>query len=423
MPCLQSSGAYTLIMRDWPGRPGQFFDHLPWDMQFLILLGQTMRNWMLPEYIADILPAGARQLECAKAAMLENFRLAGYELVIPPLIEYIHSLVSEEDTLLDLKTFKVADHFSGRQMGLRADITPQVSRIDAHLLAERTGVTRLCYAGSVVHTRPEGLARSREPLQLGAELYGYAGLDADLEIIELMLGALERAGVSGLRVNIGHAAIYRGIAAAGLSVETSQSLFKKLQSKDVVGIRELVSEVEEPYRSACLALPELYGPIEKLAQARGCLPALPVVELGLMQLASVADALKSRVELSFDLTELRGTQYHNGLLFSAYAEGWAAELARGGRYDNIGQRFGRARPATGFSLDLREMIRILPEQDFERGIRVAAKHWPGARSEVKRLREAGEMVVIDYLGESAEALSCDRELIPNGPAWYVVELA
>ncbi len=408
-------------MEHWPGRPGQFADNKAGCFPPFILLKRIMRNWLLPEYIADILPATARQVESAKAAMLEGFRVAGYELVLPPMVEYIDSLVSEEDASLGLKTFKLDDYLSGRQMGLRADITPQVSRIDAHLLGERTGVTRLCYAGSVVHTRPDGATGSREPMQVGAELYGYAGIEADLEVIELMLATLERAGVSGVRLDIGHMAIYRGLsAAAGLSSETSRALFAKLQSKDVASIRELVRDVAEPYRSAFLALPELYGPIAGLERARSCLPSLPEVELGLMQLSAVAKALEGRVALSFDLTELRGTQYHNGLLFAAYAEGWAEELARGGRYDNVGRRFGRARPATGFSLDLRDLIRILPEQGSVRGIRLAAKHWPQARAEVVRLRAAGEMVVIDYLGESAQALNCDRELTPDGSGWQVV---
>jgi ATP phosphoribosyltransferase regulatory subunit len=379
-----------------------------------------MRNWLLPEYIADILPATARQVESAKAAMLEGFRVAGYELVLPPLIEYIDSLVSEGDVTLDLKTFKLDDQLSGRQLGLRADITPQVARIDAHLLGGRTGVTRLCYAGSVVHSRPSGLTSSREPLQVGAELYGYAGIEADLEIIDLMLSTLEKAGVEKLRLDVGHIAIYRGLAAAaGLAPEVSRELFGLLQNKDAAGIAALVAGVAEPYKSAFLALPELYGPAVVLEKARTRLPSLPEVELGLMQLSAIARAMQGRAELSFDLAELRGDFYHTGLMFAAYAPGWSDAIARGGRYDNVGRRFGRARPATGFSLDLRDLLRILPERDSSRGIRVSARHLPAAAEEVARLRAAGEMVVVDYLGESADALNCDRELVPAEQGWQL----
>lgn len=379
-----------------------------------------MRNWLLPEYIADILPATARQVESAKAAMLEGFRVAGYELVLPPLIEYIDSLVSEGDVTLDLKTFKLDDQLSGRQLGLRADITPQVARIDAHLLGGRTGVTRLCYAGSVVHSRPSGLTSSREPLQVGAELYGYAGIEADLEIIDLMLSTLEKAGVKKLRLDVGHIAIFRGLAAAaGLAPEVTRELFSLLQNKDVASIAELVAGVAEPYKSAFLALPELYGPASVLDKARTRLPSLPEVELGLMQLAAIARAVQGRVELSFDLAELRGDFYHTGLMFAAYAPGWSDAIARGGRYDNVGRRFGRARPATGFSLDLRDLVRILPERDSSRGVWVAARHLPAAAEEVARLRAAGEMVVVDYLGESAVALNCDRELVPAADGWQL----
>jgi len=380
-----------------------------------------MRNWLLPEHIADILPATARQVETAKAAMLEQFRTSGYELVLPPLIEYIDSLVAEGDDSLEIKTFKLDDQLSGRQMGLRADITPQVARIDAHLLAERTGVTRLCYAGSVVHARPAGLMSSREPLQVGAELYGYAGIEADLEIIRLMLATLDLVGVEKQRLDIGNIAIFRGLAsAAGLSVELTREVFTALRSKDTSTVARLVKSVAEPYRSAFIALPELYGPRSVLERARGKLPSIPEVDLGLGQLLVIANALQDQVDLSFDLTELRGTAYHTGLMFAVYAPGWPDELARGGRYDNVGRRFGRARPATGFSLDLRDLLRILPERDSMRGVRVQSNLLPAAGDEVARMRSRGEVVIIDYLGESAASLNCDRELVEGSSGWQVV---
>ncbi|MDN0081370.1 ATP phosphoribosyltransferase regulatory subunit [Crenobacter sp. SG2305] len=380
-----------------------------------------MRNWLLPEHIADILPATARQVETAKAAMLELFRTGGYELVSPPMLEYIDSLMAESDPGLALKTFRVVDQLSGRQLGVRADITPQVARIDAHLLAERTGVTRLCYAGSVLHARPNGLMSSREPLQIGAELYGYAGTEADLEIVELMLASLRLVKVDGVRLDLGHIAIFRGLASAsGLSAQASRELLDVLQTKDVATIRELVADVAEPFRSAFLVLPELYGRGEVLDKARTKLPSLPEIELGLMQLAAVGRALGDSVDVSYDLAELRGDSYHTGLMFAAYAPGWSESIARGGRYDNVGRSFGRGRPATGFSFDLRDLIRILPQRHHEQAIRVAARLLPDARAEVDALRRRGEVVIIDYLGESAQALNCDRELVRTAEGWQVV---
>ena len=380
-----------------------------------------MRNWLLPEHIADILPATARQVETAKAAMLELFRVSGYELVLPPLVEYADALVSDDDTTLDLKTYKLDDHLSGRQLGLRADITPQVARIDAHLLSSRTGVTRLCYAGSVVHARPSGLMSSREPLQVGAELYGYAGIEADVEIIGLMLDALAQVGVQQVRLDVGHIGIFRGLAAAaGLAADVRQELFSALQAKDVATAAELVAGVAEPYRSAFLELPELYGPASVLEKARNRLPSLPEIELALMQLSAIAAAVGDRVQVSFDLAELRGDAYHTGLMFAAYAPGWSEALARGGRYDNVGRRFGRARPATGFSLDLRDLVRILPQRDSAQGIKLAARLLPQAAAKVAELRAAGERVIIDYLGESADALNCDRELQFVAGEWQLV---
>jgi len=380
-----------------------------------------MRNWLLPEHIADILPATARQVETAKAAMLELFRTSGYELVSPPMLEYIDSLMAESDPGLALKTFRVVDQLSGRQLGVRADITPQVARIDAHLLAERTGVTRLCYAGSVLHARPSGLMSSREPLQIGAELYGYAGTEADLEIVELMLASLRLVKVDGVRLDLGHIAIFRGLAsAAGLSAQASRELLDVLQTKDIATIRSLVADVAEPFRSAFLVLPELYGRSEVLDKARTKLPSLPEIELGLMQLAAVGRALEGSVDVSYDLAELRGDSYHTGLMFAAYAPGWSEAIGRGGRYDNVGRSFGRGRPATGFSLDLRDLIRILPQRHHEQAIRVAARLLPDARAEVDALRRRGEVVIIDYLGESAQALNCDRELVRTAEGWQVV---
>lgn len=382
-----------------------------------------MRNWLLPENIADILPATARQVESAKAAMLERFRTYGYELVCPPLIEYIDSLVYDGDTALVMKTFKLDDQLSGRQLGLRADITPQVARIDAHLLSSRQGVTRLCYAGSVLHTVPESAMRSREPLQVGAELYGSPGVGADLEIVDLMLASLEGVGVRGLTLDIGHVGIFRALAAAAaLPARLTAELFGVLQAKDIPSAEALLAGAAEPFRSALLALPGLYGP-DALSRASQCLPALAEIRQALADMQAVADSVASRATVNFDLSDLRGTAYHTGLMFAAYAPGWSDALARGGRYDNVGDKFGRARPATGFSLDLRDLIRVLPQRSLAMGIRVAGADASRACAAIAALRAAGEVVVIDYLGESAVALNCDRALVWRADGWQVEPFA
>ena len=382
-----------------------------------------MRNWLLPENIADILPATARQVESAKAAMLERFRTYGYELVCPPLIEYIDSLVYDGDTALVMKTFKLDDQMSGRQLGLRADITPQVARIDAHLLSSRQGVTRLCYAGSVLHTVPESAMRSREPLQVGAELYGSSDVGADLEIVDLMLASLEGVGVSGLTLDIGHVGIFRALAAAAaLPARLTAELFGVLQAKDIPSAETLLAGAAEPFRSALLALPGLYGP-DALSRASQCLPALPEIRQALADMQAVADSVAGRATVNFDLSDLRGTAYHTGLMFAAYAPGWSDALARGGRYDNVGDKFGRARPATGFSLDLRDLVRVLPQRSPAMGIRVAGADAGRAREAIAALRAAGGVLVIDYLGESAAALNCDRALVWRADGWQVEPFA
>lgn len=382
-----------------------------------------MRNWLLPENIADILPATARQVESAKAAMLERFRTYGYELVCPPLIEYIDSLVYDGDTALVMKTFKLDDQMSGRQLGLRADITPQVARIDAHLLSSRQGVTRLCYAGSVLHTVPESAMRSREPLQVGAELYGSSDVGADLEIVDLMLASLEGVGVGGLTLDIGHVGIFRALAAAAaLPARLTAELFGVLQAKDIPSAETLLAGAAEPFRSALLALPGLYGP-DALSRASQCLPALPEIRQALADMQAVADSVAGRATVNFDLSDLRGTAYHTGLMFAAYAPGWSDALARGGRYDNVGDKFGRARPATGFSLDLRDLVRVLPQRSPAMGIRVAGADAGRAREAIAALRAAGEVLVIDYLGESATALNCDRALVWRADGWQVEPFA
>ena len=319
-------------------------------------------KWLLPEFIEDILPVEAMRIEMLRRRILDLFFSEQYELVMPPLLEYTDSLLTGTGHDLELRTFKVVDQLSGRMMGLRADITPQVARIDAHLL-NRDGVTRLCYCGSVLHTRPAGPAATREPIQIGAELYGDAGVEADVEMLRLLCAALELAGVRNPRIDIGHVAVFRAIAqAARLSAELESQLFEALQKKDLPGLRELTRKLDAGTRAALLALPDLYGGPEVLAAAEKALPRLPALGAALATLGKLVQACS--VPVGVDLAELRGYHYHTGVVFDAYCDGMGAAsqpasqaqpVARGGRYDEVGKAFGRARAATGFSIDLRSL--------------------------------------------------------------------
>ena len=310
-------------------------------------------RWLLPEYFEDILPAEAMRVETLRRRLLDLFFSHNYELVIPPLLEYTDSLLTGTGHDLELRTFKVVDQLSGRMMGLRADITPQVARIDAHLL-NREGVTRLCYCGSVLHTRPAGAAATREPIQLGAELFGAAGVDADLEVLQLLCRALEVAGARNARIDIGHVSVFRAIAhAGGVPAQVESELFEALQKKDVPDLRELTKKLDARTREALLALPDLYGGPDVLEAAEKKLPKIGELTRALGTLRRLAGACS--LPVSLDLAELRGYHYHSGVVFDAYCDGVAATVARGGRYDEVGKAFGRARPATGFSIDLRSL--------------------------------------------------------------------
>ena len=316
-----------------------------------------MTAWLLPENVEDVLPPQAWRMEDLRRAVLDLFRSRGYELVIPPLMEYVDSLLTGVGADLDLKTFKLVDQLSGRLMGVRADITPQVARIDAHLLTANA-VNRLCYAGSVLHTQPDGFHRSREPIQLGAELYGEAGPQADLEILTLMLDALHSAGVQAIQLDIGHVGVYRALALeAGLNGDTEHQLFQALQAKDSSAVASLTASLPTALRDAFAALPQLYGARTVLTEARGRLPRLDSVTAALDTLDTLERGLDAlHIEAAYDLSELRGYGYHSGVVFAAYTGGRSRAIAQGGRYDEVGRVFGRARPATGFSLDLRELV-------------------------------------------------------------------
>jgi ATP phosphoribosyltransferase regulatory subunit len=312
-------------------------------------------KWVLPEYIEDILPAEAMKIEAVRRKILDLFFSRQYELVMPPLLEYMDSLLTGTGHDLELRTFKVVDQLSGRMMGIRADLTPQVARIDAHLL-NREGVTRLCYCGSVLHTRPAGPSATREPIQIGAEVYGEAAVEADLEILQLLCQALELAGVRNARIDIGHVAVFRSIAqAAHVAPHAEAALFEALQKKDVPALKELTKKLDSKTKEALLLLPELYGGAEVLELAEKRLPKLPELTRALGTLRKLARAC--RVPAGFDLAELRGYHYHSGVVFDAYCDGVSGAVARGGRYDEVGKAFGRARPATGFSIDLRSLAK------------------------------------------------------------------
>lgn len=377
-------------------------------------------NWLLPEYIADALPHEAAQIERLRRAVLDLFRVHGYELVMPPVLEYLDSLLTGSGSDLSLRTFKLVDQLSGRTLGVRADMTPQVARIDAHLL-NRKGVTRLCYCDSVLHTLPASQAASREPIQLGAELYGYAGIEADLEAIRLLAAALEIAGTPASRIDIGHVGVFRALAtAAGLGQEDEARILQLMQIKDIPSLRDCCTGLVEPYRSALMRLPELYGGSDLLEVAARELPALPEITAALETIRQLQLAMPE-LPLSFDLADLRGYHYHNGIVFAAYYPGFPSAIARGGRYDGVGKDFGRARPATGFSMDLREVAR-LAASNKPAGAVLAPYSAPGSSlaQRVCALREQGEVVVELLPGETgSEGPLCDRHLVESDGQWII----
>ncbi len=383
-----------------------------------------MTIWILPEYVEDVLPAEARRVETLRRRLLDLFEVHGYQLVMPPMIEYLESLLTGTGHDLDLRTFKLVDQLSGRLVGLRADITPQVARIDAHLL-DSAGITRLAYCGTVLHAQPAGMSHTREVLQIGAEIYGHAGVESDIEIQGLMLDALAAAGVQGVHLDLGHVGLFRAIRERGaFAPELESQLFQALQGKDAPTLRSLTRGLDAMTRNALLALTDLFGGFEVIDEARRRFAAYPEVEPCLAQLEAIAKALQHRVgALLVDLGELRGYHYHSGVVFSAYAAGSANAVVRGGRYDEVGKAFGRARPATGFSLDLRELAALAPASD-ER-VPVRAPHVPADASlaaEIARLRSAGEIVIVDLPGNDAQAAGA-RTLARIDGHWKIMAAA
>ena len=385
-----------------------------------------MPNWLLPEYIQDMLPDEAWRVEQMRAQLLDLLRKSGYQLVAPPLLEYAESLLIDDSHDMDLRTFKLVDQLSGRTLALRADITPQVARIDAHLL-NRQGVARLCYAGSVLHTQPAGLTRTRELLQIGAELYGHSGLESDLEIQQLMLQSLGLLGISGVHLDLGHVAVFRALVNhAELDKELEAELFVALQSKDSAALQTLTQPLDTALRNALLALPSLYGDCTGvLARARELLPDYAEIRAALDALQTASAQLQPLVaSVGIDLADLRGYHYHSGMVFAAYHAGSHDAIALGGRYDDLGKSFGRARAATGFSMDLRQLYRLLPEQAVKPGICAPHLDDPALREKIAQLRASGESVVVDLLGDAAlrGELQCDRELVLRDGTWQIVSI-
>jgi len=382
-------------------------------------------RWVLPDYIQDVLPDEAARLEDLRRRLLDVFRVRGYQLVMPPLIEYLDALTTGAGRDLGLRTFQLVDQLSGRTMGVRADMTPQVTRIDAHLL-NRTGVTRLCYCGSVLHTRPSSYTATREPLQLGAELYGHAGIEADVEVLRMLAGAMHLAGVPATRIDIGHVGLFHALADhVGLNEAAREDAFHLMQHKDVPGLRDLLaaSGIDAPVRAALLALPGLYGGLDTLGAAENLLPCIPEVRAALADLRRLAADL-AELPLGFDLADLRGFHYHSGLVFAAYGGDAPEALALGGRYDRVAEAFGRSRAATGFSLDLRKLAQCAPTAARPGAILAPADGAsdPVLRAEVARLREAGEAVVVALPGHDGtwKETGCDRRLIQRDGRWAVV---
>ena len=378
-----------------------------------------MQPWQLPEHIADILPERARQLESMKEQILAQFRTHGYELVQPPLMEYSRSLLTHIDDGLSLKTIRLADQITGRQLGIRADITPQVARIDAHLLMKNQGINRLCYSGSVLHAQPDALLTTREQIQTGAELYGCTDTVADVEIIDLMLKTIKIGGLNNIILSLGHLGVFRAIAAAAqLSEAQSRQLLALLQDKDRDAVRQLAQawQLDSIWLNAFAALPELYGSREVLDKARAQLPQLTAITQALDTLAQVCAAFPEQA-VHIDLAEVRVDNYHTGLLFAAYTPDYHDAVARGGRYDGLGAYFGRSRPATGFSFDLRLFGAYLAASERPAAVRVAQKDYAAAKNAVDKLRAQGVCVVVDYgLPDNSGSL---KTLVQRDNEWKV----
>lgn len=378
-------------------------------------------HWQLPDGVEEILPAQAETVERLRRTLLDLYRSWGYRLVIPPLVEFTESLLVGLGEDLDLLTFKLTDQLSGRTLGIRADITPQVARIDAHSLAEE-GVTRLCYAGSTLHTRPKSLLASRSPIQLGAELYGDDSPGADVEIVRLMLATLETAGLTGITLDLGHVGIYEAVLVkAGLSDEQEKTVFDALQRKSVPDLELALEGVDQDIAGLIVALVDLHGDASVLEKARRLFSAsVPDALDGVQALEEIANDLRRQMpglDIYFDLAELRGYHYHTGLVYAAYVAGNGQALANGGRYNDVGAVFGRARPATGFAADLKALVAQVASATNAGAISMPDADEEALNLLVSELRAAGEVVINCLSGDPDPR--CDREIVEVDGQWRV----
>ena len=383
-----------------------------------------MSAWVLPDHIADVLPSEARHIEELRRELLDTARGYGYELVMPPLLEHLESLLTGTGEALDLQTFKLVDQLSGRMMGLRADTTPQVARIDAHLL-NRQGVARLCYCGPVLHTRPDRPHATREPLQFGAEIYGHGGLEADLEALLLALDCLKATQVRDLTVDMADARIVRSLL-AGIALDAAAlgRIHATLAAKDASELAALTRDFPAASREGLLALVSLYGDEKILVEAKRTLPSSPALHQALANLQWLAGHLRG-ARVSFDLADMRGYAYYSGARFAIYTPGASDGLVRGGRYDEVGAVFGRNRPAVGFSLDVKELVAVAAGRPLKAAVRAP---WLDGGEDAAELRDAiadlrgqGETVVCVLPGHESEVdeFQCDRELVRAAGRWVV----
>jgi len=379
-----------------------------------------MSAWVLPDHIADVLPSEARHIEELRRDLLDAARCYGYELVMPPLLEHLESLLTGAGMALNLQTFKLVDQLSGRMLGLRADSTPQVARIDAHLL-NRSGVARLCYCGPVLHTLPAAPHATREPLQFGAEIYGHAGLEADVEVLTLALDCLKAAKVNSPSVDLADARLVKSML-SGLSLGASQLalLYAALAAKDSPELAALTRDFPPQIRQGLLTLVQLYGDATVLDEAEKALPPLSGVAEALQNLKQLASHLPG-VQVTFDLADLQGYAYYTGARFAVYAQGAQGAVARGGRYDQVGAVFGRNRPAAGFSLDLKTLVSAVNPRPLQAAIRAPWRNEPMLSAAIASLRSRGEVVVCVLPGHESEVdeFHCDRELIEAAGQWLV----
>ena len=381
-----------------------------------------MSAWVLPDHIADVLPSEARHIEELRRGLLDTARSYGYELVMPPLLEYLESLLTGTGEALTLQTFKLVDQLSGRSLGLRADMTQQVARIDAHLL-NRQGVTRLCYCGPVLHTTPDRPRATREPLQFGAEIYGHAGPEADLEALSLALACLKGAEVSNFTVDLADVRIVRSLL-AGVMVDASvlQRVHAALAAKDASGLAAITKNFPQASREGLQALLSLYGDVSVLDEAEKVLARVPGTQHVIAHLKWFAAQLPAEVQVTVDLADLRGYAYYSGTRYAVYAPGASDALVRGGRYDEVGAVFGRNRPAAGFSLDIKQLVAVVPTRPLKAAVRAP---WGASDASLAQaiaaLRAQGETVVCVLPGHESEVdeFHCDRELVLKAGQWVV----